>query len=126
MIGTTTAFTLVDMGCRQSPRGCINVKERKHTLRAGFGPIAENPIAVGTVPLSASYTTHLCDKREQQGKELNGEYDHEVHRPIPQDDFPKARYPSGSKRQRSLGLDKEDQECRDIYNAESEKFWLQG
>ena len=72
MIGTTTAFTLVNMGCSQSPRAWINVKERKRTLRARFGSIAKNPIAVGTVPSSASYTTYLGDKREQQGKELNG------------------------------------------------------
>ena len=122
MIGTTIEFTLVDMGCNQSPRDCINVKERKLTMRARSGSIAENTIALSTAPSKASHTTYRGDKHEQKGNELNGEHDHEVQRPIPQNDSPKTLYPRGSRRQLSLGPNEEDRECTNIYNTEREKF----
>ena len=91
-------------------------------MRARSGSIAENAMVMSTAPSNASDATYRGDKHEHQGKELNSEYDHEVQRPIPQDDSPKALYTRGSRRQLSLGSNEEDHECTDIYNIEREKF----
>jgi hypothetical protein len=91
-------------------------------MRARTGLTADNTIAMNTAPSNASHTTHRGDKGEDQGHELNGEYDHEVQRPIPQNDSPKARYPRGSRRQLSPGRDEEHQEGGEIYDVEREKF----
>ena len=53
MIGTTIEFILVDMGCRQSPGGCIKVRDKKLTLRARSGLLAGNTTAMSTVPSNA-------------------------------------------------------------------------
>ena len=41
MLGTMNGFILLDGACCQSPRGFINVKERKLTLRARAGVVPE-------------------------------------------------------------------------------------
>ena len=84
MIGTMAAFALVGTGCRRSPRGYTNAKERKLTVRARPGfKIAENTITMSTAPSNAPYTTYRGDIREYQGTELNAKYYREVKRPIP-------------------------------------------
>ena len=123
IIGTTTAFVLVDAGCRQSPRGHVNVRERKLTLRARSGLIPGNTITMSAAPSNASCTTHRGDKDEHQGTELYESYDREVQRRILNNDVPKVLYPRGSGRQLFLGFNENYQKGSEIYNiVEREKF----
>ena len=121
-VGTTIAFTLVDMGRRQSPRGRINIRGRGLTLRARFGSIAEGKIMMSSAHSNAQRNTYRSEKQEQQGAKLNGTYDHEAHRRIPQNDSPKTPYPPGCRRKLSPGFKDKYRESKDIYNTEHKNF----
>ena len=62
----------------------------KLTLGARSGLFAENTIAMSTAPSNVPYTTYRGDKRDREGTELNGKYDHEVNRSIPENDTQKG------------------------------------
>jgi hypothetical protein len=59
MIGITNWLILFDKGCRQSPGGCINFKERKRTLRARSGPVAEMAITISRPRITERIIYHL-------------------------------------------------------------------
>ena len=121
MTGAMITLALVDTGCRQPPGDCTIAEERKLTLRARPGLAPENTIAMSTASSNTKYFTYRGDIWDYQGTELNGKYNREVNRSIPQNDTPKAQYPRES-RQVSLGSNEEYQEGRGICNIECEKF----